>query len=86
MFTADHIYERMQDRPFKPLRIVTSSGESYDVYHPELVVVGERYLFVGTASSRNPRVFDTSSHVSLSHITALEELPVKAHPRGNGQE
>jgi hypothetical protein len=45
MFTADHIYERMQDRPFKPLRIVTSSGESYDVYHPELVVVGnDTYL------------------------------------------
>jgi hypothetical protein len=54
MFTADHIYERMQDRPFKPLRIITSSGEGYDVYHPELVVVGERFLFVGMASSRNP--------------------------------
>jgi hypothetical protein len=86
MFTADHVYERMHDRPFKPLRVVTSSGESYDVYHPELVLVGERYLFVGTASSRNPKVFDTSSHVSLAHITALEDLPVKSQAQGHGQE
>jgi hypothetical protein len=75
----------MQDRPFVPLRIVTSSGESYEVYHPELVVVGERYLFVGTSSSRNPKVFDAASHVALSHITALEDLPAKTRPQGNGQ-
>ena len=85
MFTADYIYERMHDLPLVPLRIGTSSGESYDVYHPEPVVVGERYLFVGASSSRNPKLFDRSSHVALSHITALKDLPVKAHPQGNGQ-
>jgi hypothetical protein len=85
MFTADYIYERIQDRPFVPLRIATSSGESYDVYHPELVVVSERYLFVGRASSKNPKMFDGASHVALSHITALEDLPTKTRPGGNGE-
>lgn len=85
MFTADEIYRRVRQQPFVPLRIVTSSGESYDIYHPDLIMVGRRYLLVGTASSENPRHFDRESRVAIMHITALETLPASAQSDGNGE-
>jgi hypothetical protein len=54
MFTADYIYERIQDRPFVPLRIATSSGESYDVYHPELVVCQRAILICRQGQFQKP--------------------------------
>jgi hypothetical protein len=86
MFTSDDIYARIREKPFTPMRIITSSRESYDIHHPDLVLIGERLLIVGSASTKNPRYFDTTSHISIVHISAIENLPAKAHTQGNGQE
>jgi hypothetical protein len=85
MFTADDIQTRVRQQPFTPLRIVTSSGESFDIYHPDLIMVGRRYLILGTASTENPRQFDKETRVAVMHVTALADLPVSAPPGGNGQ-
>jgi hypothetical protein len=88
MFTAEHIKTRVAEKPFVPLRIITSAGEVYDIRHPDLIMVGRHYLHVGTASADNPTIFDRSSMVSVLHITALENLPVTAAPQApdkNGQ-
>jgi hypothetical protein len=87
MFRVDEIQARLRERPFVPLRIVTSSGESYDVIHPDLVLVGERSLIVGIASNSNPTIFAATSHVALMHITELQDLPItppKETPGKNG--
>lgn len=87
MFTPEDILARMRGQPFLPLRIVTTTGH-YDVYHPDLVLVGRRYLEVGTASSDNPETFDTISRVAILHITELQDLPASASPTnqsGNGR-
>jgi hypothetical protein len=76
MFHPDQIQSRIQQRPFVPLRIVTSSGESYDVRHPELVMVGRRELVIGTPSNRNPLQFDGINRVAIMHVTDLQDLPV----------
>jgi hypothetical protein len=86
MFTAEDVQKRIKETPFTPVRVVTSSGERYDIYHPDLVVVGKRQLFVGTASEDNPTIYDCYSLVSLLHITALENFPAsKASGQSNGQ-
>ena len=64
MFSPEDILARMRKQPFVPLRIVTTAGD-YDVHHPELVLVGRRYLEVGTASADNPETFDTISRVAI---------------------
>jgi hypothetical protein len=76
MFRIEEIQGRLRERPFVPLRIVTSSGESYDVAHPDLVLVGERSLILGTASNSNPTIFSAASRVAIMHITDLQDLPV----------
>ena len=75
MLTADDIHERVRQRPFVPLRIITSGGQTYDVYHPDLIMVGRRAIIVGTASSENPLHFDQTTRISVLHVTALEDLP-----------
>jgi hypothetical protein len=87
MISSNDIQSKLQERPFVPFRVIMSSGQSYDINHPELVLVGKRHLFVGTASEDNPTVFDRSSLLPLLHVTALEALPAAPAPPGkNGQE
>ena len=85
MFTADDIYQRLKQRPFTPLRLRASDGESYNVLHPELVLVSRRFLEVGTAAADDPRYFDQIARVSIMHITAVEDLPVQRSVSGNGE-
>ena len=75
MFRVEEIQARLRERPFVPLRIVTSSGESYDITHPDLVLVGERSLMIGRASNSNPTVYSSVSRVTLMHVTDLQDLP-----------
>ena len=63
-----------------------SSGDKYDIHHPDLVLVGKRHLFVGTASEDNPAMFDRSSLLSVLHVAALEALPVESASDSNGQK
>jgi len=83
MFTSQEVRERIRKQPFVPIRFVTSSGEHYDVHHPELVWVGRRDVHVGTASKEDPSVYEQAARLSLLHITAMEDLPVKGK-RSNG--
>jgi hypothetical protein len=87
MLTGNDVRERLQQKPFVPFRVVMSSGQFYDIYHPELVLVGKRHLFVGTASEDNPTEFDRSSLLSVLHMAAIENLPTeKASTSSNGQQ
>ncbi len=72
--------------PFVPLRIVTSAGQSFDIYHPDLVMVGRRDLTVGTASGENPRQYEQVTRIAVLHVTSLEDLPTPIPPDGNGQD
>jgi hypothetical protein len=88
MFSANDIQARVKRQPFEPLRIITNSGEYYDIYHPDLIMVGVRNITVGTASEKNPTMYDRSAYLSLLHITAMENLPTPAATKGpdkNGQ-
>ena len=75
MFTADDIQARLHERPFVPVRIVTSSGQSYDVSHPDLVLVGRRFLIIGTASNENPSQIEAASRMAVMHVTDLQDVP-----------
>ncbi len=85
MLTADDIRDRVRLRPFLPLRLVTSSGETYDVYHPDLIMLGRREVTVGIPSGESPTYYDRQARIAIMHITALHDLPA-APPPSNGQD
>lgn len=47
MFTATDFRDRVRQQPFMPFRVVTTTGQTYDIYHPDLVMVGTRDLAIG---------------------------------------
>ncbi len=85
MFTPEEIQARIRVQPFVPIRFVTSAGQMFEVYHPDLVLVGRRDVAIGHSSTENPAHYDQLSRLAIMHITAIEDLPVAKSPTGNGQ-
>jgi hypothetical protein len=83
MFAPEDILERLRKRPFVPVRIVTTT-EKHEIHHPDLVLVGRRFIEIGTASRENPETFDQITRVAILHITALEDMASPPKRRGNG--
>jgi hypothetical protein len=71
--TVQTFRDLLTTRPFKPFRIVMSSGQSYEVRHPEMAFVTRSDLLVGIdiADDGVPAEFKICS---LLHVTAIEPL------------
>jgi hypothetical protein len=77
MTTSADVRNRVAIQPFSPFRIVTSSGQIYDVRHPEFITVGKRMVAVGVPSQEDDTEWDHLHMVSVMHITALEALAIQ---------
>jgi hypothetical protein len=75
MFSANDIIARLRQTPFVPVRIIISSGQSFEIYHPDLILVGRRDMIIGIASKKNPATYESTTRVPIMHVTALEDLP-----------
>jgi hypothetical protein len=85
MFRPEDIQARLRKKPFIPLRIIASEGLQHDVYHPDLVMVGNRDMLVGSPSKKTPTVYDKFTQIALVHVVAIEELqPREKSETGNG--
>jgi hypothetical protein len=68
----EQLREYLHRDPFQPFRIVTTSGQAYEVASPDSVAIAESYLFYCFPHS------DRSAHVRLNQIVAFETLPQAA--------
>lgn len=85
MFTPDDLQARIKEQAFVPVRIITTTGQMFDIYHPDLIMIGRRSITVGTASTDNPRQYDHLTRIAILHIAALQDLAVPSIPGGNGR-
>ena len=74
MFRPEEIQARLRLQPFRPLRIIANEGLRYEIRHPDLVLVGERYLMIGHESPGVPGVFDRMTQLAIVHVVAIEEI------------
>ncbi len=75
IFAAEDVQSRLRDKPFVPARIVTTTGQAYDIYHPDLVFVAYRFLIIGTPSPEHPALADAVTRVPLAHVSEIRDLP-----------
>ncbi len=77
--TLQTFRELMSQRPFKPFRLVMSSGQAYEVRHPETALLTRTSILVGIDAEDDgvPAEFKICS---LPHVTAVE--PINAVPAG----
>lgn len=82
MTTMDfrHLLRR---QPFKPFRLVMSSGESYEVRHPEMALVTKNDILVGTdlGDDGMPAEFRICP---LFHVATVEPLSTDSGTGGRG--
>ena len=71
-------------QPFEPFRVTLTTGEAYDIRHPDLIMVGRRSAIIGIARNAEATVYDRTVKVDLLHIVGLEDLPSRRN-RGNGE-
>ena len=74
MFRPDDVLARLREKPFRPLRLIVGEGLRYDVYHPDLVLVGERDVMIGYARPGRPPIYDRVIRVALVHLVGIEEI------------
>jgi hypothetical protein len=48
---------RIKQRPFIPFRIVLTEGTSYEIRHPELIMLGKRGAVIGLAKKPDQTFF-----------------------------
>ena len=65
----------VRQRPFEPFRIRTSAGDTLEVRHPEMCMVGVRTTIIGIPAESDPRLWDRTIRVDNLHVTHIEPLP-----------
>ena len=73
--TTQTFRELLSAQPFRPFRLVMSSGQAYEVRHPEMAMLTRTDMLVGVGGADDgvPAEFRICS---LLHVTAVEPLAV----------
>jgi hypothetical protein len=82
--TVQTFRDLLNKRPFQPFRLVMSSGQTYEVRHPEMAFVTRTDILVGVdiAEDGVPAEFKICS---LLHVTAIKPLNPPRPRRGKRQ-
>lgn len=67
--------ELLNTQPFVPLRIHMTDGQTFDVHHPEWVLVLRSRVDIGIPADSETGILDRVEHCSLLHVVRVEELP-----------
>lgn len=75
--TVQTFRDLLSERPFLPFHLVMSSGQTYEVRHPEMAMLTRTDILVGIdeADDGIPTEFKICS---LLHVTAVEPLNTSA--------
>lgn len=75
--TVQTFRDMLSRRPFQPVRVTLSSGQSFDIRHPEMAMLTRTSLLVGTdvAEDGIPAEFKI---ISLLHVASMEPLSSQA--------
>ena len=69
--------------PFRPFRITTTSGRTFEIRHPEMVQVGKSRMTIFTFLNDEPEdPNEQQVEVSLVLTESVEPLDVTARPQG----
>jgi hypothetical protein len=79
--TVQTFRELLAQRPFKPFRLVMSSGQTYEVRHPEMAFLTKSDLLVGIGDMDDgvPAEFKICA---LLHVATIEPLATNGRSQG----
>lgn len=83
--TRSDLLARVRQKPFRPFRLIVSENASYDIRHPDRVIVSRDAVTIGVAADPNQDYSDSTVMIDLFHVIRLEPLEAAAIAKGNGQ-
>jgi hypothetical protein len=81
--TRTDLLRRVKQRPFVPFRLVLSEGTTYDIRHPDFIMVGRDSVTIGLPGEQEQDFYETSVLVDLFHVVRMEPIP--AQPASTGR-
>jgi len=81
--TQEDLHEHARRQPFVPFRVLLTTGLTFEVPHPELILVGRRSAVFGLPRNPEDKIYDRTVVVDLFHIVSIEPV-VNATPMANG--
>jgi len=76
----DDVREFTLKRPFKPYRICTTDGRTYDIGHPDQAIVLRSRVVIGVGGRNG--IGERTEHVALIHIVRIEEIEAQSSAAG----
>jgi hypothetical protein len=73
----------LHKRPFEPFRLLVSDGSSYEIRHPDLVMVGLGSAVLGIPAKGQPGLYERYETIALNHVVKMMPLETAA-TAGNG--
>ncbi len=67
------VQDVLRRQPFQPFRVRLSTGQGYEIRHPEFAAITRTSLFVGDPSA-NQDFPDRMIQCDLLHVVALEPI------------
>jgi len=74
------IVAHLRKQPFRPVRVYISDGSSYDVRHPEMMMVVRTAVVIGLKSN-GVDPYDRFAYCDPVHITRIEPINGKRAKR-----
>jgi hypothetical protein len=68
---AEEIMSHVRRKPFQPFRVFISDGASYDVRHPEMVLVTARTVVIAI-EREDSQIPEESAWCDPVHVTRIE--------------
>jgi hypothetical protein len=69
----DELFTAIRRRPFVPLRLYVSDGATYDVRHPDSILVTRRSVILALPGDPNT-VPERALTIDTVHVTRMEEI------------
>ncbi len=82
--TREEVQLAARRQPFEPFRLILTTGATYDIRHPDLIMVGIRSAILGITHQPDGVAYDLTIKVDLLHIVGIEELRATPTTSSNG--
>ncbi len=77
----NELVEALRTARFRPFRLYLSDGGTFDIRHPEMLMVGQHWAVIGIVEQRGnadagesyPQI-ERFTTVDLMHVTRIEDL------------
>jgi hypothetical protein len=78
----DDLLSAVRLQPVQPFRLRLTDGRTFDIRHPDQMIIGRRSAVIGLPAETNDPYFDQRITVDLIHVVSHE--PLQAPSSSNG--